>query len=68
MSENKRYNLNLPLELYERCNQAAQDRDVATAHLMRVFLRLGLEALKDDVQVFVIDDDKNREHEIKILL
>ena len=68
MSKNKRYNLNLPLDLYERINQTAKDEGVTTAHLMRVFLRLGLKALKDDVQVVVVDDKKNREREVMILL
>ena len=67
-NENKRYNLNLPTELYERISQIADDKDVSIAHLMRVFLRLGLETLEDGAHVFVVDTDENREREIKLLL
>jgi len=67
MANDKRYNFNLPTTLFEHVEQKAKDRDVSTAHIMRVFLRLGLEVLESNGKVFVVDDE-NREREVKILL
>ena len=66
-SQNKRYPLNLPLELFQDVKHEAKKRDISVAYLMRSFLRLGLEVVGDNKRVVVVDGE-NREREIKILL
>jgi predicted DNA-binding protein len=67
-NQNKRYNLNLSTDLYERIKNIADgDKDITVAHVIRACIKFGLEALEDGQRVIVVDSD-NREREVKILL
>lgn len=65
--ENKRYNLNLPQELFDEIEQKSKDKDISVAHLMRRLLKLGLDALEDNVKLVIVDYDNDSEKEVKIL-
>lgn len=67
-NQNKRYNLNLSQELYDRIkNIADSDDDIKVAHVIRACIRFGLEAMEGNLRVIVVDSD-NQAREVKILL
>lgn len=62
----KRYNLEMPDELWQKIDRIATRRNVSAAALIRAMLSFGVETFEKDYDVIIRDG--RREREVKIVL
>ena len=70
MTDKKRYNLTLPVSLYEKVKEIASENDSTILNVIKMFIKIGIKLYNSDKNgsEVIIRDENGRENKITIFL